>query len=157
MGFGTLAANLIMFIAVIMLAGSLVIALNVYVQQTQDSLQNQQDRLMQEMRSEITIDSVNYEEAESGNEEDITEIFVRNSGRTDLRLDRIDVYLDGPRVSREDTEIELEEDTIIGSSEAWNPRETIKITVEQDIDSGEKTVRVTAEYGASDTYTFEAG
>ncbi len=142
MGFGTLAANIIVFIAILMLASGLIIVMNVYVQETRESLTDQKNRLVEEIRTDITIQSVHY------NNSEIT-LYVINSGKTNLPLTTIDIFLEGRRVPRNERTIEIEPDTLIGSANSWDPREIIKVTINEEITTT-TLIRISADNGAVD-------
>ena len=120
MGFGTLAANIIMFIALLILASSVVFIMSTYVQETQESLTEQKNRLVDEIRTSITIDSISY------TNETLT-IYSTNIGTTNLRLETIDLFIDGIRIPRTSRTITIEPDTLVGGPSIWNPREVIKV------------------------------
>lgn len=142
MGFGTLAANIIVFIAVLMLASGLIVVMNAYVQDTQESLTEQKTRLVNELRTQISIQTLAYDNV-------TLDVYVKNEGTTNLQLNTLDLYLDGNRISRDDTTVAIEPDTLTGGPTLWNPREVIKVSTDVTM-NGTVTIRVVSDNSASD-------
>lgn len=142
MGFGTIVANIMMFIAIIMVTTGVIFVMNIYVQETQESLTEQKNRLVEELRTSITINSINY------NSTQLT-IYVTNTGTTNLDMNSIDLFIDGIRVSRTQRTTEIEPDTQIGGPTVWNPREMIKIETNTTM-TGTVLIRITTPQGAFD-------
>lgn len=151
MGFGTVAANVIMFISVMLLASGVLVVMNIYVQETRISLQTQKDRVVDEIRTDVKIQSVTYN---STSNEGIS--YVINRGSTDLRIAGVDILLDGIRVSRDNRTITIESDTQISADAVWSPSEVIRIDFTQDLSSGRKAFRVITENGVRDEEGFDA-
>lgn len=151
MGFGTVAANVIMFISVLLLASGVLVVMNIYVQETRDSLQTQKDRVVDEIRTDIKIQSVTYNSASNQGT-----AYVTNRGSTNLRIAGVDILIDGIRVSRSDRKVTIEEDTQISGDTVWSPSEVIRIDFTQEISSGRKSFRVITENGVRDEEGFDA-
>ena len=145
MGFGTIAANMIMFIAIVTLATGLLFVMNVYVQETQSSIQQQKNQIIEEIRTDITIEEISY-----NSENDELLIYVRNTGKIELSIERTEVYIDGLRVSNSQKNNTLEEDTIVSNNRSWSPREILKIEADIELTEGRKRVRVATHNGISD-------
>lgn len=143
MGFGTVAASIILFIAILTVASGFVILMNTYAQETSTSMTMQHERLSQELRTDITISDLNYSEGE------IT-LYVINTGKTDLMLDRTDVYVSGERIERTSRTITLEQDTKITEPPIWSPNEIVKIVVTKTLDQGLSRIRVVTSTGRYD-------
>lgn len=141
MGFGTIVANIIMFIAVLMLASSILLIMNVYVQETQESLNEQKNRLVDELRTAITIDSVSYD-----NSTNTLTIYSTNIGTTNLQPETVDLYIDGIRISRASRSITLEPDTLVGGPTIWNPREVARIETSLSLE-GTVLIRIVTSSG----------
>lgn len=151
MGFGTVAANIIMFISVLLLASGVLVVMNIYVQETTNSLQIQKDRVVDEIRTDIKIQSITYNSTTNEGT-----AFVTNRGSTDLRVAGVDILLDGIRVSRDDRTITIEEDTQTSSDAVWSPSEVIRIDFTQELSGGRKTFRVVTQNGVRDEEGFDA-
>lgn len=143
MGFGSIVANLMMFIAVLMLATSTIFVLNVYIQETQSSLTEQKNNLISELRTDIKINSISYDNV-------TLSIYVTNTGSIDLDMDRIDLFIEGDRKSRSFTDKSIEEDTLITGQGSWSPREMLKISYNDTDLAGNVNVKVTTPVGISD-------
>jgi archaellum component FlaG (FlaF/FlaG flagellin family) len=142
-GFGSVAAQVIFFIAVVMIASSLVVIAN---EQMQDNAQNyriRSERLNNEIATNIKIMSISYNESTPR-----IDIYVKNEGKTNLILANTDVFIGGIRVARADTTIVVEPETDIGNSLIWDPSEIIHIRIDQTIGAGIVPVRVATDFGA---------
>lgn len=152
MGFGTIAANAIMFIAIIMIAGGFVIVMNNYLQQTTDSLQVQKNNLNNQIKTDITITSAVYNQTNH-----VINCYVENTGKTTLIINDTDLYVDGYRVSRDNRTITIQQDTQVASSYLWYPKGIIQITATYALGAGIHKLSVVTDYGASDQYTLSVG
>ena len=114
--------------------------MNTYIQETQESLNEQKNRLVEELRTSITIDSVAYDEG-------ILTIYSTNIGTTNLRPETVDLFIDGIRIPRTSRTITIEEDTLVGGPTVWNPREVIKVETSITL-NGTVLVRLVTSTGA---------
>jgi archaellum component FlaG (FlaF/FlaG flagellin family) len=142
MGFGSVAAQVIFFIAVVMVASSIVVIANEQLQDNAQSYRIRSERLNNEISSSITILNVNYNESIPR-----VDIYAKNTGKTKLILNNTDVFIDGLRVGRSDRSISVESDTDIGNSLLWDPSEVVRIQITQTIGPGVVPVRVVSDYG----------
>lgn len=152
MGFGTIAANAIMFIGIIIIAGSFVIVMNNYIQQTTTSLQVQKNTLNDQIKTDITITSAVYNQTTH-----ILECYVENTGKTTLIVNDTDIYIDGYRISRDNRTISVQQDTQASSTYLWYPNGIIQATATYAIGSGIHQLNVVTDHGVSDQYTFSVG
>jgi archaellum component FlaF (FlaF/FlaG flagellin family) len=143
MGFGSVAAQVIFFIAVVMIASSIVVIANEQMQDNAQAYRIRSERLNNQISTSISILSITYNESIPR-----IDIYARNDGKTKLILDNTDVFVDGLRVSRSDRSIVVEPDTDIGNALIWDPSEIIHIQVNQAIGPGIVPVRVTTDYDA---------
>lgn len=140
MGFGTAAANMIFFIAVLTISSGLIFYMNNYAAETTARLTDQKNRMSDELMTSIIITQATYFE-----EENTTIAYARNNGRTKLEKNRVDVYLSKQRVPLTEFTIEVEPDTDLGNPGIWDPGETVKITIpDRELGSGAHTIRVLA-------------
>ncbi len=149
MGFSNIATTIIMFIAVLILATSVIITLRTNVDQTQASMRTQADLLNNQIKTNTDITSSNYSAG-------TTTVYIINNGKTLLKLDRIDIYLDNEFIPRNDSNrtIEIEPSTDTKNPGLWDPNEIVKIEVFKTLGSGTHTSKVTTQYGTIDEDTF---
>lgn len=148
MGFGTVAANILMFISILLLAGGAVIIMNIHIQETNQELRMESDRLTREIGTNVVIQNVNY------NNGTVT-AYVINDGRTDLSKDDTDIFVEGSRISRNDRTITITSDTQITSSDVWSPSEVVEVTTDTSLNSGRRTFKIVTENGISDEAGFD--
>ncbi|MFP4656063.1 MAG: hypothetical protein ACLFNK_00610 [Candidatus Woesearchaeota archaeon] len=134
MGFSGIASQIIMFIALITIATGLVVVFNTNIREASTSLRIQSNAMALSMRTDVTIDMVSHDQ-----EMNTTHVYVRNTGRTQLNHNDTDVYLDGLRVPRNDTNrtIQLLEDTDQVNEGVWDPSEQILIEIFMPLDETE--------------------
>ena len=148
MGFGTVAANILMFISILLLAGGALIVMNIHVQETNQQLRIESDRLQEQIGTNVVIQNVNY------NNGTVT-AYVINDGRTDLSIEDTDIFVEGSRISRNDRTITITSDTQITSSDVWSPSEVVEVTTDTSLNSGRRTFKIVTENGISDEEGFD--
>lgn len=149
MGFGSLAVQIVMFVTVLTIAVGIVILINVNIQETSQALTLQKDRLSDQLRTDITITSLSYNTTT-----DVLTAYVENTGKTKVRMNTTDLYVNGLRVQYTNRTIAVENDTDLGSPLIWDPSEIISIVSTQTLTSGIHTVRVVTDNGISDQDQF---
>jgi archaellum component FlaF (FlaF/FlaG flagellin family) len=149
MGFGTIAAQVIMFIAIISVASGVFIVLTTYTQQTTDSFRIQKERIVSEIKTDISITQISYDNASN-----TTLIYAKNTGETKFRLAETDAYIDGVRVSTDARNITVEPDTDIGNPGLWDPGETVNVTITKRVGAGVHEVDIVAPNGVGDQESF---
>lgn len=148
MGFGTVAANILMFISILLLAGGALIVMNIHVQETNQQLRIESDRLQEQIGTNVVIQNVNYDNG-------TVTAYVINDGRTDLGIEDTDIFVEGSRISRNDRTITITSDTQITSSDVWSPSEVIEVTTDTSLNSGRRTFKIVTENGISDEEGFD--
>ncbi len=152
MGFGTIVAQIIMFISIISLATGMVMVFKNYVDDSSGSLNEQMQSTSNRIRTDITITNVNFD-----NTTNHTTLNVLNTGKTSLNTDYIDVYLDRMMIPRNTTyrNITVEPSTEVKNTGIWDPNEVLEIVVlDHYLDKDDHSVDVITEYGTGDTETF---
>lgn len=152
MGFDGLASQLIMFIAVITIASGIVIAVSSSLQEATNSMTTHTDSLTLSIKTDVTIDIVSHDDNEN-----VTYIYVKNTGKTPLKLNYTDVYLNGFRIPRNDTNrtIEVLSDTDTLNTGVWDPKEEIMIKVFQTLNAATShKVTITTQYDVQDSEEF---
>ncbi|MFW6378617.1 MAG: hypothetical protein ACOCZV_01200 [Nanoarchaeota archaeon] len=147
MGFGSIAANILLFLGVIVIASSFIFYMNSYASETSSAMTMQKNQMMDEMHSQISILS---SDLNTSKDPDELKLYVQNTGSTRLTLSETDVYVDGNRISRSNRSVSVESDTDVGNPELWDPDEIIELIVSRDVDSGVFPVKVASSFGAND-------
>lgn len=131
MGFGGLSSQVIMFIAVITVSTALIMIFNNYIDTSTTAMVAQQNFLSSQIKTDITIDLINYENGTRGTYfGNVTTLYAQNTGSTILDITLLDVYLGGIRYVRTyptgcARSISPDSDTInIGK---WDPKEVLVI------------------------------
>lgn len=151
MGFSGIISTMIMFIAVVSLALTVIGAFKTISDDTSSSMLIQSNTIKNTMRTDITIENIDYD-----NVTDITTINVRNTGSTVLDIDQVDVYLDGlftPRNVSNRT-IEVISSTEVKNPGLWDPNELIQIEVFKALATGDYGVAVSTQYSVKDETIF---
>lgn len=97
MGFSDVAVQVIMFIAVIVVGAMVVVFFNNYSKETVDTANMQRQELSEKMKTSITIDIINFVNTTNP---DTLNIYVKNTGRTIIDTENIDVYVDKERIPK---------------------------------------------------------
>ncbi|MFP4567452.1 MAG: hypothetical protein ACLFN8_00760 [Candidatus Woesearchaeota archaeon] len=147
MGFGTVAANMLFFIAIVTISASVIFYMSNFASETTAAMAVQKDRLSDELRTDISITSAFFD-----NETNTTTITAANTGKTLLMLDRVEVFLSNQRISRDDFSISVESDTSVGNPTSWDPSEVILVVVPDFFVSSTKNqARIVAPNGVGDS------
>ena len=152
MGSSTVASHAIMFIAVMTMATSLVVVFKGYVDTTSSAIITQQKFMADQLKTDISISHINYD-----NTTNKTYVYLKNTGKTKLDIDYVDIYIDSERIPRNglNRSIQVLADTEITNTGTWDPKEDIEIIVNKTIDVNEThTVIITSSYEGKDTDTF---
>ncbi|MFP4118732.1 MAG: hypothetical protein ACLFTH_01615 [Candidatus Woesearchaeota archaeon] len=147
MGFGSIAANILLFLGVVIIASTFIFYMNSYASETSAVMTQQKNEMVDELNSDISITSSLLNTSHTP---DQTILYAKNTGSTRLTIDDTDVYIDGARVPSTSVTITVEEDTDIGNPDLWDPDEVVKIEAEKNVDSGAIPVKVITTYSASD-------
>jgi flagellar protein FlaG len=145
----TAITHMIFFIAAVIIAVSVVAVLNTNVQSLTSSAYTNSNIMADQLRTDITI--VNDPEIvpRSGN---TYSFYVKNTGKTNIPIDYIDVFIDGLLVSPEDLDLRLQEDDMV-----WNPADLLilEIRATPPLTNGDHRILVAVENGKTDAINFE--
>ncbi|MFP4424114.1 MAG: hypothetical protein ACLFP2_02685 [Candidatus Woesearchaeota archaeon] len=144
MGFGTIAANIIMFISVLILSTAVLGVFKSTIDSSVGSFQSRSDEISNSIRTDITIQSAVYDNVS----EEIV-VTVKNTGETVLDPQYMDVYVDGffiPRNAANRT-VSVLPSTDTRNSGLFDPREVIEIVIGQELDESHHHVAVATQYG----------
>ena len=152
MGFSGMASQVIMFIAVISVTSILVVVFNGYITDTSNSITIKNDYLVKQLKSDISIDVVSYDSSS-----DTTLVYVKNTGKIALRTNETDVYLNGLRIPRNESNrtIQVLTDTDPINPGTCDPKEQVLVKAFQRLNSSySHKVIISAEYEVSDLEEF---
>ncbi|MFO7710512.1 MAG: hypothetical protein R6V53_01980 [Candidatus Woesearchaeota archaeon] len=144
MGFGTIAANIIMFISVLILSTAVLGVFKSTIDSSVGSFQSRSDEISNSIRTDITIQSAVYD-----NVSDEIVVTLKNTGETVLDPQYMDVYVDGffiPRNAANRT-VRVLPSTDTRNSGLFDPREVVEIVVGQELDESHHYVAVATQYG----------
>ncbi len=149
MGFGNIAATIILFIAVLLIGTAVIISIKTNVDQTQTSMRTQAEFLNNQIKTNVQIISVNYTAGR-------VRAYVQNNGKTVLDPAKVDLFLDNNFVPRDDLNrtIVVEPSTDVKNPGLWDPDEVIRADIYQTIAPGTHQVAVLTQYGVKDEETF---
>ena len=146
MGFGTVVANMIFFIAILTLSAGFVAYMHVYASETSNSLNRQQERISDEIRTNMNIDDASYNDSTN-----TVTIYSRNNGETNIPLNAISVHIANERIASSAFTVSIEPDTLLGSEQIWQPGEVIRIQATKPLTSGNHQIRIIAPNGVTAT------
>ncbi|MGM5485356.1 MAG: hypothetical protein ACQEP1_05805 [Nanobdellota archaeon] len=147
------SSHLIMFIAVISISTLVVAVFNDNIDATASSIETQQNWLSNQLKTDITIELVNYVDRA----ENQTTVYVENTGSTIIDTSYVDIYLSGERIERnnESRKVEVLPDTEVANEGLWDPKEQLRIIVNKTLDDNTTyDVLVTGQYGSQDKSEF---
>lgn len=147
MGFSGIASSLLIFIAVMTVSASVIIALKGQVDDAQSAISSQKDRIDNELKSDYMIDFANYN---SG----VIYLYVRNSGSTIIDNKTLDVYVDNVRIPRNvsNRTLQIAFDSEITDVGIWNPKEVMEIQINYVLQgSTTYTISITSDFGARES------
>ncbi|RME52017.1 hypothetical protein D6783_06070 [Candidatus Woesearchaeota archaeon] len=150
MGFGTVATHIILFIALLTVTTSVAVLFKGYVDSSGSALKTQQQFLFDQLRTSVEITSLSFNSSADPQQ---THIYVLNVGKTKLDINKTDIFIDGIRFARNDSEriIRVENDTDVVNKGIWDPDEVVFIQANRKLSSGKHTVLVVTEFGVGDS------
>ncbi len=152
MGFSGIGAYILIFFSLIIVV-SVFVLIQANIIETSSLIYSQRDRLASEMRTNIEIENISFDNLTSP---DTTTAQVKNTGQTVLETDYIDVYVDRARVPRNPQNLSIS--FAAGSNTLnplhWDPDETIIIEVYMDLDNSSHTLVVATEHLGRDQGSF---
>ena len=131
MGFSTLVAQVVLFGVMITIFITYTITMVAYIYKTDNSLYSSYETLELKLNTEMTAINATY----SASKKDIT-TYIKNTGKTKIDTEYLDIYLDSERIARNDTSlsITIQSSTEIKNPGIWDPKETIQIIIDKRID-----------------------
>mgnify|MGYP001153364121 CR=1 FL=1 len=143
--------HLIIFIAVLSITTTAVFTMSSFVTSSSDAINLQRRETTNVINTDIRIELVHYD----SNSEELY-AYVENSGKTTLKLEDINIYVNNIRIPREieNRTIEIIPDTEIKNSGLWDPSEEIFITININLESDNHNLIITTSYQGKDEYLF---
>lgn len=154
MGFSDVAIQVIIFISVLVVGAMVTIFFNDYSKSAVDSANIQRQELEEIMKTSITIDMISFNSATSP---DRTMIYVKNTGRTIIDTEKLDIYLDNIRIPRSTSNrtIQITTDTDTVNVGKLDPKEVMLITIFRNLATGlTHTVNIILDNGVKDNEEF---
>lgn len=149
MGFGDLASQLILFIAIVTISIGVIFIFNSFIAESTSAVSSRQDFLSNQLRTSLTIESVSYANSQ-------VILYVRNTGDTILRPNTSTVYINQERVPlNQDIAFVLEQDTDTRNIGFFDPNEILKITINRTLEPAQThTVLLVSQYNTRSTFDF---
>jgi flagellar protein FlaG len=138
MGLSTSATHIIFFIASVILAASFVGVAASAILSLSNGIEDRGDMLANQLSADFKI--INDPERMSNNP---LVLYLKNTGKVPLSTQHITVLIDG-----------IDVDNCTVNKDTWLPGETITLTVNINLSSGDHVVKVVLENGISDTFYF---
>lgn len=157
-GESTIIANLILFVAVMGMAGATVFVFKSMVDENTNAAASENDRTVNVMRTSFAITSAAYSDT-SDPGTDIVYVYVKNTGKASFDPDDLDVYIDDIRIPRESANrtVQVMADTDTVSTGIWDETEEIEFQVHLNYTVPEiHNVKVYAPNGVKDEETFSS-
>jgi len=139
MGLSTSATHIIFFIASVILAASFVGVAASAIINLSNGIEDRGDMLANQLSADFKI--INDPERMSNNP---LILYLKNTGKVPLSTQHITVLIDG-----------IDVDNCTVNKDTWLPGETITLTVQVNLSSGDHVVKVVLENGISDTFYFK--
>ncbi len=149
MGFDGVISSLIIFIAVVSITVVVVTSFKAIADESLSSIETRSNQYNYKLKTEIEITSIKYNSSKNQ-----LYVFVHNIGKTKLKTDYIDIYIDGLFISRDLRKVNVIPSTDLENPGLFDPNEVINITVNKTLSSGEHKVKVVTQYGEYDEDIF---
>ena len=138
MGMSTSATHIIFFIASVVIAASFVGVAATAILDISDSIEDRGDMISKQLSADFEV--INDPELVSNNP---VVLYLKNTGKVPLSTQHITVLIDGSSV-----------DDFTVSSETWMPGETITLTININLATGEHVAKIILDDGLSTTFHF---
>ncbi len=130
MGFDSIAANLIMFIAVITVASFIVGLFNTYIQETSATLTLKKNKILEKVETDFDIINIDFNSTLNR-----TVAYALNTGSRELKPEELFVFIDGSLVEKANYNITLDSDSNIENPSLWDPKEILIINISMYLDN----------------------
>jgi archaellum component FlaG (FlaF/FlaG flagellin family) len=137
-GFGGTISTLIMFIAVLSVTVMVVVFIKDQVFQTENILREKGEIESEKTATILTIASIDYNGS-------VLDVYVKNTGRTNVDVDKIDVYVDGEYM----TNFTSYDSSGTTDIRILNPPDTSLFEIDVGLSGGSHKIRLVTSVGAS--------
>ena len=138
-GFGDAVSALILFIAVLIVSAGVVVVLQNYVFETQDSIRFQSDATSNQLNTLISVTNVFYDD-----EEELLYVYLKNVGKTRLSTSNFDVFVNGQFMvdftATDPSNFEIERQIL-------DVQQTVSFIINISLNEGSNEVRLVSEFG----------
>lgn len=143
MGFATVFAQIIFIFILIFSLVAFANIVNTYMIKTDSAMNGAQEIQKNHLKCNIEINYANY-----SSQDEISTIHVKNSGSIVLDQNLIDLYYDGFRIPRNETNrtVSIIESTNLINPKLWDSEEEIQANISGHKDSGNHRIDVVSEY-----------
>ena len=118
MGFSTVTAQVLFFIAVILISAGLITVFSFYIEQTKGAMSDKQQYITSQLRTDIVITSIDNSSGD-------LDIFVKNVGNQVLKTDCLGLYVDNGWVTL--TAARITDPSTAAQVEDWDIEDTIRL------------------------------
>ena len=139
MGMSTSATHIIFFIASVVIAASFVGIAATAIINISEGIEDRGDMVAKQLSADFQV--VNDPERVSNNP---VVLYLKNTGKVPLSTSHITILIDGDSI-----------DSFTVSSDLWMPGDTVTLTINVNLSSGEHVVKIVLEDGLATTFYFE--
>lgn len=139
MGMSTSATHIIFFIASVVISASFVGVAAKTIINISDGIEDRGEMVAKQLSADFRV--INDPERVSNNP---VVLYLKNTGKVPLSTSHITVLVDGENI-----------DDFTVSSDLWMPGNTITLTINVNLSSGEHVVKIVLEDGLATTFYFE--
>ena len=125
MGASSIATQMIIFIAVMVIAASMSVVFKSYMDDTMSSIQKQRVLLKDQLESQVKIEMIKF-----NNYTNTTTLWVRNTGLTRIKPTQVDLYIDNYRIAHDGNySSDMVADTDAKNVGIWDENELLRVNV----------------------------
>ncbi|KGK98378.1 flagellar protein G [Methanococcoides methylutens] len=146
----TAITHMIFFIAAILIAMTVIAVMSANVQSLTGATASSSKVLSEQIKTDITIISDPKIIPYDSTSKEYT-FYAKNTGRTDLDTEYLDVFIDGLHVDPENIEMEFFDQDVL-----WRPGDTLVVNmkVTDEMTTGDHRILIATENGKSDSMDF---
>ncbi|UGV40285.1 flagellin [Methanococcoides orientis] len=146
----TAITHMIFFIAAIIIAMTVIAVMSANVQSLTGATASSSKVLSEQIKTDITIISDPKIIPYDSTSKEYT-FYAKNTGRTDLDTEYLDVFIDGLHVDPENIEMEFFDQDVL-----WRPGDTLVVNmkVTDEMTTGDHRILIATENGKSDSMDF---
>lgn len=142
-GFGDAVSALILFIAVLLVSAGVVVVLQNYVFETQESIRFQSDTTSNQLNTLISITNTFYNDTDQ-----TLYVYLKNIGKTKLNTQNFDVFVNGQFISEYNV---TDPSDFTVQRQILDVQQTVAFVINISLGTGSNEVRLVSEYGGRGT------